>query len=395
MSSKYQNVKKILYPPRTSVGAFGTWLAFTIGCCMLFISISICLSLRVLFQKSNNIDTNNYVIINKSIDESTMVNPSQKIFTQNEIDNLLQAPQVNNAAILLPAQFQAAAQLRLGSQSFYSLLFIEAAPSSFLDVPMPQWDSSSKIIPIIMSKEFLRMYNFILAPTQGLPTLTEQTIKALSFNIQISRNQNLENYQGEIVGFTDRFNTILAPSEFIEYGNRHFDIAAPIGPTRIIAQIKNIQDPSFIQFLKLNRLEINAETTRLDKIAHVIDIISIALAVLATIILALSCILIHQFIQMKITTSRHKIRLLYELGYNSKLILNIFIKKSVIALITIILLSLLLTQLFQYFFVHQLNALQLAISPSMPILVYCLAMLLLFGVVGLFYQATLKQLNKI
>ena len=71
-------------------------------------------------------------------------------------------------------------------------LFFESIPDEFFDIKPDGWDfdPEAPVIPIVLSKDYLTLYNFGFAPTRGMPQLSEDIIKKVPLKIRLSGNGN-------------------------------------------------------------------------------------------------------------------------------------------------------------------------------------------------------------
>lgn len=234
---------------------------------------------------------NDYVAISKKV-EHNGVN-QEGCFTQEEIDELLNSEYIHNVGNFTAANFEVSARMELGAgtPSFSTIMFFEAVPDEFIDVDLSKWhvdvdkvvannnavnsgfvareDIDPVVIPIIVPRNYLNLYNFGLSRSQDLPQITDELMQSLEIDVKISGEareidvngnsvRRKDNYAGYIVGFSDRLNTILVPLDFIEWANSYYgdpalmqsasDVAAN-GPSRLILEVANPSDPAFIEFL--------------------------------------------------------------------------------------------------------------------------------------------------
>jgi hypothetical protein len=137
------------------------------------------------------------------------------------------------------------------TQGLASDLIFESVPDEWLDKSNPQWkwNEESRLIPVIIPQDYLNLYNFGFAGSQGLPQISEGIIQQLVFQIVISGNGQQEVFDGQIVDFSNDLNTILVPESFMQWANNRF--AHPNESSRIsrlILEVKNPADPSIPTF---------------------------------------------------------------------------------------------------------------------------------------------------
>ena len=214
-----------------------------------------------------------FIAISKRVD--TIGLNSQNIFTPKEVEELLAQDNIHNAGTFTASSFEVQASLDIGTgRPFSTYMFFEAVPDEFIDVDLEAWHvdiskvgqsgRNRPVIPIIIPRNYLNLYNFGFSRSQGLPQLTDGLMTELAMDIKIKGYVKDDNgvvyrcqdeYVGYIVGFSDRLNTILVPLEFINWANDHYgndpeaNYEDNTGPSRIILEVDNPSDPKLIAFL--------------------------------------------------------------------------------------------------------------------------------------------------
>ena len=92
-----------------------------------------------------------------------------------------------------PSRFTVNASVDLGARGMSSYLFMESIPDEFFDVRPRRWgfDPQDPFIPVIISKEYLALYNFGFAAPQGLPQLSEEVMQTVPMTFTLSGSDGL------------------------------------------------------------------------------------------------------------------------------------------------------------------------------------------------------------
>lgn len=124
-------------------------------------------------------------------------------------------------------------------------------PDRFLDVGAENWDykAGDRDIPIIIPRNYLNLYNYGFARSQGLPQISEGIFRRVSLGIEIAGNGHREQFRGRIVGLSNRLNTILVPDAFIRWSNGRFGSGAAKQPARIIVETDRPVDAAVTDYL--------------------------------------------------------------------------------------------------------------------------------------------------
>ena len=103
-------------------------------------------------------------------------------------------------------------------------MFFESVPDEFVDIKLDKWhfDEETHTIPIIIPRNYLNLYNFGFAQSRSLPKLSEGLMGLIQMDIMMRGNGRVEQYKGNIVGFSNRLNTILVPQSFMNWANHLF-----------------------------------------------------------------------------------------------------------------------------------------------------------------------------
>jgi hypothetical protein len=243
-------------------------------------------------------------------------------------------------------QFQASIRAK-SYINFYTMAFFESVSPGFLDVENPEfrWSQGSKDLPIIVSQDFLNLYNFGFALSQGLPQVSRDMIKQVTFDVEIDGPGGKEVFTGRIVGFTERIASILVPLSFMEWSNREIAQKQAALPSRLIVKVESMSDPALTTYLEKNRLVTDQERLKLGKTGSVLNTVMKSLAILGTIFISLALIMFAMNFKLILAEASTDIRLLIELGYrHTRISLNLLSYFAAFVLILFLVCSYILFQ---------------------------------------------------
>jgi hypothetical protein len=200
---------------------------------------------------------------------------------------------------------------------FYTELFLEAAPQAFIDPASDEWNWQAGMprVPVILSSDFLNLYNYGFAPSQGLPQLSAETVKALSFQLTVGAAGTKETYAGHVAGFSDRISSVLVPQSFMDYANAKFSASPHPPPMRVILKTNNPSDKKFAHYLETQGYTTNAEMMRWNKVRALIGITEVGMGLIALLLLGVSTMMFMLFIELLLTRAQESVRLLIQLAY--------------------------------------------------------------------------------
>ena len=292
------------------------------GLILLLLSVQLYTDFTTVFtDKEEQLLSDDYLVVNKQVSVATTSNLFKPGFTPTEIEQLSDLPPVVDLGLFSSNNFEVRAMLPKGRKDvphLYMELFFEAVPDRLLDVPAENftWKEGDSIIPIVISSDYLALYNFGFAPSQGLPKFSRKTIQLITLDIRINGNDQVVTMKGKIAGFTDRINSVLVPENFLEWANSKYGHDKPERPSRVIVQTKDASDPQLFQYLNEKGYVTNAEQLKNSKVSSVLEVVlSVAVSV-GGLIIILSVLGFLQYAQILIGRTRYEIEVLIKIGYN-------------------------------------------------------------------------------
>jgi len=275
-----------------------------------------------------------FLTIGKNVTNDMMGKPDISLFKPREIEAMRSAPQVQDMGVLVSNRFPVYATFNAGIAGFSSEMFLEAVPERLLDKKPDgwHWQPGNLTVPIILSSDFLNLYNYGFALSQGLPQLSQSSIKALAFDLKIGRGDFTQTYTARVVGFSDRINSVLVPLSFVEYGNQTYAPNVVFAPSRLIVKVKDPSDNAFISFLKSRDYTTNAEQLRWNKLRVVIGGVTSATGLLALLLMGIGTLVFILFIELTIAKAAQSLSLLLQLGYSPRY-LSLFMLRRFVPLV--------------------------------------------------------------
>ncbi len=317
-ASGTQLLQRLLLAGNGATRRLGAAVALFLGTLFLLLAAAMWWNFRAALRGSNGADAlgSGYFTVSRTITDADMGASGKVRFSEADITALQSAPSVEEVGKLTQAAFPVSASLG-GTLGFSTMLFLEAVPDRMLD-SVPEhwaWTAGQTDVPIILAKEFLRTYNYVFAPTQGLPQLSENAVKAIGFNLTLGSGATALPMRGQIVGFSDRITSVLVPQTFLDAMHQQFAIPPP-APARVLVRAKDPADPALVQWLKAHQYEVGGENQRLSTLRTVVNGISIGMGVLALVLLFSGLTLFILIIQLLLARATESLRLLREIGYS-------------------------------------------------------------------------------
>lgn len=283
----------------------GFFMANLVGMLIILLGIQFYTDIQAVYDGEDSFMKSDYLIVNKKISTMSTITGRSNTFSEDEVADFKSQKFVERIGAFTPSAFNVRASFNMeGMARMSTEMFFESVPDDFVDVARDKWawEEGSTDIPIILPKNYLDLYNFGYAQSRSLPKLSEGILGAISLTIRIDGNGRMDEYQGRIVGFSSRLNTILVPDAFMKWAN---NVYVPAGTTkettRLILEVNNPADDAITSFLQDNNYETDQDKLDASKTTYILRIIvgivmmvGLIISILAFYILMLSVYLLVQ-----------------------------------------------------------------------------------------------------
>jgi len=370
----------------------------------LFIAFILVLSCLQLYENANRLfgskssDSNYWLTFSKKITPDNIGRKELLGFNENDIAKLRQWEEVKSIYPFSANEFKASAN---GGDfiPFYTDLYFEGVDIKAIDVPLTEEDFQVKgdEIPIIISREYLNLYNYGFALNQGLPQISEDFAKKIEVNINIVVNKENKSYKGRMVGLSDRIHSVLIPKKFLDSLNLVAKPELAHQPkiyNRILVQVKDSGDEGLITKMKENNYESNQESLRSAKIKSKLFLVLKVIAVLGIFIFALCLYIIVSFIKIRFLEKQEEVSIKNSLGYSPKKMVSNISRTFSINLMIVLILSLGLLAVGQYFLAKSgvsNGLLSLYINPLLWMVIVIIPVMVYFFVKELIYRWLIRS----
>ncbi len=237
----------------------GFFLANLFGMLIILLGVQFYRDVLPVFTQGDSFMNNNYLIATKKISTLGSFTGKSSTFSQAEVEAMEQQSFTRSVGAFTPSLFKVSAGLGMESMGIHlsTEMFFESVPDKYIDVNVEKWyfDEASGVIPIIIPRNYLNLYNFGFAQSRTLPKLSEGVMSLIQLDIQIRGNGRVANYKGTIVGFSNRLNTILVPQSFMEWANQTFAPDKKAQPSRLIVEVKNPTDTAITDYFQQQNYE--------------------------------------------------------------------------------------------------------------------------------------------
>jgi hypothetical protein len=298
------------------------FLGSFLGILILLVALQFYFDLWKTMVVKSEVLNEDYLVIQKHVGDFSTLNLISADFNEQEIEEVKKQKFVDDIGEFKSSLFPAVATLT-GAKNLpkmYTDIYFESVPDRFIDVKTEKWKwkPGDTIVPIILPSAYLETYNFAYAPSKNLPPLSEKSFSMLYFHIIIKREEGNVNLRGNVVGFSDRINSILAPDAFVTYANDRFRNKEAGNPTRLILAVDEITNPLLARFMGEKKYDTNQERLKGSRIKSILQVSLTIFLVVGSIIVVLAILGFIQYSQIIISRAVYELRVLLGLGYDYK-----------------------------------------------------------------------------
>ena len=283
----------------------GFFFANLCGMVIVLLSVQFYKDILPVFTEGDSFIKKDYIIVSKKVSTLGAFVGKSNTFPDKDIADIKAQSFTKEVGAFTPSQFKVSAGMgmeKVGLQMSTDMFF-ESVPDGFVDVNLDKWvfNENEPVIPIIIPRNYLNLYNFGFAQSRSLPQLSEGVMGMVNLDIRISGDGRREVFKGNIVGFSNRLNTILVPETFMRWANESFAPGTKSEPSRLIVEVNNPTDDRIAKYFKDkgydtegDKLDAGKTTWFLKVIVGIVLSVGLLISVLSFYILMLSIYLLLQ-----------------------------------------------------------------------------------------------------
>lgn len=230
----------------------GFFLANLCGMIIVLLGIQFYRDVLPVFTQGDSFIKKDFVIVSKKVSTLGTLVGKSSTFSTGDVAEIEEQPFTKSVGRFLPSQFKVSAGMGMQGIRMSTDMFFESVPDEFVDVKLDKWtfDPSSDVVPIIIPRNYLNLYNFGFAQSRNLPQLSEGVMGMVNLDIRIMGNGQVKQLKGNIVGFSNRLNTILVPETFMNWANAAYGTGQKAEPSRLIVEVNNPTDERIAKFFQ-------------------------------------------------------------------------------------------------------------------------------------------------
>lgn len=276
-----------------------------------------------LWSSDDSFIRNDYLVVNKKVGGSSTWEGKAPSFSEQDINDISSQPWVRKIGRFKANDYRVWATVERGGQGMSTMMFFESVPDEFVDAAKNDWNfqDGDKVVPVIISKDYLTLYNFGFAGSAGLPQMTEGLMGGIPLHLTLTSEDGTKQSRldARIVGFSNRLNTILVPEGFMNWSNSLLGNPAKQDSTanetrRLIIDTNSPGDVAIQQYLDAHDMEM-AGDKRSSSASYLLKIITGVIIAVGGVITLLSFFILLLSMSLLMEKNREKLHSLLMLGY--------------------------------------------------------------------------------
>ena len=317
------------------------FVANLIGMAVILAGIQIYSDLSPMLTGEKSLIGNDYMIISRPIERVGGETPK---ISEQEIEALRGEAFVENLGIFASSKFRVDGGIEFKGKQLSTMMFFESVPNEFIDVDSKEWnyEEGDNIVPIILPRNYLNLYNFGFSQTQGLPNITEDMIKRVEISLRIMGNGHTDYYSGYVVGFSDRLNTILVPMSFMTWANDYYAEDYSGDATRLILEVQNPSAPEVVEYMAEHNFVAEDKPSESNKALFLLQVCVAVIVCIGAVFSLLSIIILTLSIYLLLQKNVTKLENLVLIGYKPSYVAMPYILMTMILNVSIYLISIVL-----------------------------------------------------
>ena len=284
----------------------GFFFANLCGMVIVLLGIQFYQDVAPVFTEGDSFMKKDYLIVSKKVSTLGSFVGKSSTFSNSDIEEILDQPFTKEVGAFTPSQFKVSAGVGMEQigLNMSTAMFFESVPDKYVDVNLDEWhfEPGQEVVPIIIPRNYLNLYNFGFAQSRSLPQLSEGVMNLINLEVRISGGGRQNSYKGKIAGFSNRLNTILVPESFMVWANANYsDGKSDKEPSRLIVEVGNPTDDRIARFFKEHgyeteddKLDAGKTTWFLKLVVGIVLVVGLLISILSFYILMLSIYLLLQ-----------------------------------------------------------------------------------------------------
>ena len=298
----------------------GFFFANLLGMLIVLLSLQFYRDVKPVFSEEDGFIRPDFLILSKRISAlGTIGLGSVSTFSEKEMNELASQPFAKRVGAFTASQYKVSCSMGIdGVAQLGTEMFFESVPDAFVDADLQKWhfNEGDDVVPIILPRTYLAIYNFGFAQSQNLPKISESVVGLVEMVISMRGNGRNEFIRGKVIGFSTRLNTILAPESFIRWSNERYAPDADAEPSRIILEVGNPADDAIVNYINAKGYEMEDDKLDAGRMTFFLRLVSGIVMTVGLLISLLSFYILMLSIYLLVEKNSDKMRTLLLIGYS-------------------------------------------------------------------------------
>jgi hypothetical protein len=343
----------------------GFSLASLIGLTIVILAVQFHQDVRPIFNDEESFIKKDYLIITKAVSTAGTLLGGNNEFSPEAIADIEAQPWCRKVGKFSSNDYSLYATLGvggvggMGGRSMGTMLFFESIPTEFIDVSDSDWkfNPDRPEIPVIMSRDYLSLYNFGFAASQGLPQISEGIVSRVPLEFTLRGNGNYDTLKGRIVGFSNRLNTIVVPEDFMRWSNERYGSGIDRNPSRLIVEVNSPGDVKMQDYLNDHGYQVAGDKMQQGKAQYFLTLVVTIVIIVGIIISLLSFFVLMLSIYLLLQKNTKKLQDLLLLGYSPAQVSRTYISMVAAINAAVLVLAIIIMLLARAYYLPTLQAL--------------------------------------
>ena len=340
-----------------------------------------------VFTAEDSFMKQGYLIVSKKVSTAGTISGRTNKFDHAETDELESQKFVTKLGVFTSTNYKVLANMSVNGVNIANTeLFFESIPDDFVDVDKSRWQykPGDRVVPIILPKTYLTMYNFGFAQSHSLPKLREGLVGMIDFRLSIQGNHHEESFQGKVIGFSSRLSSILVPQSFMDWSNHYFSPDQNSETTRLILEVGNPSDMAISKYFDKKGYELEDDKLNSEKSIYFLKLVVSMVMVVGLIISVLSFYILMLSIYLLVQKNSDKLENLLLIGYSPKAVAKPYQLLTFGLNVIVLIAALVLLMPIRNYYMDIIQTLQPDINDSSmsPSIIVGLALLLLVAILN-------------
>ena len=396
-------IRKILFSTKSSVQFWLTIIGLFIGVFSALMSVVIYIDVNYSRASNDALFGDHSIVIQKKVTKMTSLGLNSTYFSEEEVERLKSNPSILDIGIFRSANYEVGISENLGDglPGFYANMFLQSVPSRFIkkvDSLGWGWTENSKYVPVILPKNFLTLVNYGIAPSQGLPQISEDFIKSVRLKLHLIGNNKKGVVLAKVVGFSSQINSVLVPESFIESTNKMYSESGEALPNRLFIEVKAKDFETIQSLIDQMNLDISESSLGISQLKTYVKNIIFFIFIFSALIVLMAAMSILQYSKLMMVNLKTELKLLLKLGYAPQTIAKLIFYKLLKTVLLVISMAFILVILSKFFVIDQILIQNGVISNNQSLIygiLFVLLMIILFiFVVKIEIKRTIIKISK-